>query len=290
MKILRNLILIIVAFPIALVIFGGAETPTQATPAVSKTPIYDAMYPETTKAKAIAKEVKDKENALPVIDETLTDEEKATETKRIVKELKKIPASEFKKNLDLYTKLVAYNPGVERYIKKAGFYKAKWDANQLEIEKKEKAEREERRLAASYPKWSYHSWEESMTSKTAKQASVRTINSLNFGFPYSGSQKATLTIRKHPTYGKDIFISIERGQFMCSTYNNKVLVRFDDTKAQTFRCTEPDDHDSTVIFIRDSQYKRFMARAKKAKKIRIQTNFFQEGVPVMEFYVKGLKF
>ena len=208
--------------------------------------------------------------------------------KRIVKELKKIPASEFKKNLDLYTKLVAYNPGVERYIKKAGFYKAKWDANRLKIEKKEKAEREEKRLAASYPKWAYRSNTEAMTSKTAKYATVRSINSLNFGFPYSGSQKATLTIRNHPTYGKDVLLSIEKGQFLCRTYSNdKVLVRFDDAKAISFRCLEPADNSSTTIFIQG--YSRFVNRAKKAKKIRIQTNIYQEGAPVMEFYTKGLK-
>lgn len=250
-----------------------------------------AMQAETKRkavqaeAKALQIEMEAKAKALAM----MTDKEKESETKRIVAELRNIPASEYKKNYQLYARLVDYNPGVEKYVKKAGFYKAKWEVNKTEIEAKERVEAEEIRLAASYPKWSYNSWEDDMTSKTVKSASVRSINTLHFNSPYAGAQKATLSLRKHPRHGKDVMLQIERGQFACHrNYKNKLLVRFDDDKAITFTCLEPDDNDSTVIFIRG--YDRFVSRAKKAKKIRINRTIYRNGSPTMEFYVKGLKF
>lgn len=60
------------------------------------------------------------------------------------------------------------------------------------------------------PKWDYYSFEDKMTGNKTYQASMKSINGLNFGFPYQGSQKATLTLRTHPRYGKDLILRIER--------------------------------------------------------------------------------
>lgn len=61
--------------------------------------------------------------------------DKKVRTKGILAQLKKIPVSEYKKNRVLYQELVTYNPRVELYQKKVGFY------SQKEIEKEAKRQR-----------------------------------------------------------------------------------------------------------------------------------------------------
>lgn len=103
-----------------------------------------------------------------------------------------------------------------------------------------------------------------------------------------GAQRATLILRKHPRYGKDVILTIERGQFLCSFDGCNVMVKFDEHKPLRFSASEPSDHSTTVIFIND--YAGFVARAKKSKKIYIEAQFFQEGARVFEFTSKGLNF
>ena len=123
---------------------------------------------------------------------------------------------------------------------------------------------------------------------TKKYAFVKSTNHLSFDFPYQGLQRATLQLRKHPKYGKDVILNIEKGQFLCSYDGRKVSVRFDNGKPLTYRATEPSDNSSNTIFI--NNYKSFVSRAKKSKKIYIESEFYQAGFKVMEFNSEGLKF
>ena len=118
-------------------------------------------------------------------------------------------------------------------------------------------------------------------------ASILSSNTVSFGFPYQGPQHATLTLRTHPQYGKDVFFSIERGQILVRSYNDDtVTLRFDDHKPMRVRALEPKDNDSTTIFL--VGYNGLVAQMKKAKTLRIQVPVYQEGEPVFEFNVQGL--
>jgi len=57
-------------------------------------------------------------------------------------------------------------------------------------------------------------------------AVVTSTNTLNFDFPYTGSQYAHLTIRKTAGQGSAAMVSIERGQFLCGVEDCTVNVRF----------------------------------------------------------------
>ncbi|MBL0162174.1 MAG: hypothetical protein IPP82_00630 [Xanthomonadales bacterium] len=123
-----------------------------------------------------------------------------------------------------------------------------------------------------------------MTSAVTRFALVSSTNTVNFQSPYSGPQHGTLLIREHPRHGKNIVMSIERGQILCRSYADcNVLVRFDDQKPTTYSGIGPADNSSESVFIRN--YSQFIASLKKAKRVRISTNIYQEGAPVFEFDV-----
>jgi hypothetical protein len=138
----------------------------------------------------------------------------------------------------------------------------------------------------STPHWTYRSETDDMLKKPIRFASVKSINELRFGFPYQGSQHATLTLRIHPRFGKNAMFSIERGQFLCGVENCAVLIKFDDGNPQRFTVGEPSDHSTTTLFIEN--YDRFLASARKAKKVYIAAEFYQEGNNVLDFDTTGL--
>ncbi|MBP7765097.1 MAG: zinc ribbon domain-containing protein [Syntrophaceae bacterium] len=139
---------------------------------------------------------------------------------------------------------------------------------------------------ASVSQWQYHQWADEMGKGTFSVAWVKSLNTVNFGFPYSGTQHGDLTLRVHPRHGKDVIFKIEKGQILCHSYDNcTVLVRFDDEKAERFTASGAADHSTETIFIQN--YSRFMEKMLKAKKVRISVNIYQEGSPVFEFDVSN---
>lgn len=122
---------------------------------------------------------------------------------------------------------------------------------------------------------------------TIRQATVRSLNEVNFHFPYQGAQRATLVLRVHPKHGRDVILTIEKGQFLCRLDECSVAVKFDQGKPRDFVAVGPADNNTTTLFIRG--YERFVAAARKAKKIYVEAQFYQEGTRVFEFDVSGLK-
>lgn len=134
--------------------------------------------------------------------------------------------------------------------------------------------------------WRYSHDADGMGKGVSHEASIKSVNSVEFDFPYSGPQQATLTLRNHPRYGKDVLFSIERGQILCQSYEScVVLIRFDDEAAVRYAALSPADNSSETIFI--SNYRRFVQKMLKAKRVRISANIYQEGEPVFEFDVSG---
>lgn len=134
-------------------------------------------------------------------------------------------------------------------------------------------------------RWKYSSSEDAMSGGVTWQAQIRSINQVEFGFPYSAPQRATLTLRTHPRWGKDVYITIERGQFLCSSYDGcEVLVRFGEGQATKYKASEPESYSSTTLFVRN--YHAFVENMLKVDTVRISTNVYQEGSPIFEFNVK----
>jgi len=148
---------------------------------------------------------------------------------------------------------------------------------------KAEATAEAKQLAA---KWRYRKDEDPMTSRTLRQASNQSENSVSFAFPYQGEQHGTLTLRDHPTYGRDVIFSIEKGQILCQSYQDcQIRVRFDEASPERWSAVGPADHSNTAIFLRNGA--RFVQRLRKSKVIRLQIPIYQQGEPLLEFVVGG---
>lgn len=132
--------------------------------------------------------------------------------------------------------------------------------------------------------WTYAQANDDMGKGTVYTAFNSSTNTVEFDFPYSGEQHATLSLRTHPRWGKDMILKIEKGQLLCNSYDGcTVLVRFDDGKAQSFSAIGPEDNSSEVLFIQN--YGRFVEKMLKAKRVRIAVSVFQQGNPTFEFDV-----
>lgn len=156
----------------------------------------------------------------------------------------------------------------------------------------ERAERErqaqEAEAAAEGLFWRYEASEEKMGKGTIYHAAVRSLNKVNFSFPYAGPQRATLLLRKHPRWGRDAVLTIEKGQLLCRLGGCAVSVSFDGEKPVRFSGNEPADHSSTAVFI--VPYDRLVAGLKKAKRVSIELPVYKHGMQVFEFDVRGLDF
>jgi hypothetical protein len=140
----------------------------------------------------------------------------------------------------------------------------------------------------SWGDWSYTTTTDDMSGKRTNVASVQSNNTVSFDFPYQGAQHGQLMLRKHPRHGRDVVLSIEKGQLLCMSYDGcRVLVRFDDGPPQKWGASGASDGSTTSVFL--DNYDRFVRQMQKAKLVRIAAEVHQEGAPVFEFNVHGFQ-
>jgi hypothetical protein len=198
-------------------------------------------------------------------------------TEEILSELKKVPASDFIKNETLYAELATMHPENTTYAARRAEYKAKAD----EIRRKEA---DKNRLARL---WNYQSEEDPMTGKKTHTAAILSRNKVSFSFPYQGEQHGTLIVRNHPTHGRDVIFRVERGQTLCRSYEDcTIRIRFDEGSPVNWRGIGPSDNSNEMIFLRNQA--DFRNRIQRARMVRIEVPFFQQGNHVFEFETGGI--
>jgi len=133
--------------------------------------------------------------------------------------------------------------------------------------------------------WTYHVSEDKMTSKQVRYASVSAPDKLMFEFPYNGGSTATLTLRKK-SGATDIYMNISEGQFNNTYEGGFVRIRFDKNSPRRYSFSPAADGSSDVIFLDATA--DLVKRLKKAKKIIIEAEFYNEGTRQIEFDVKEL--
>lgn len=130
--------------------------------------------------------------------------------------------------------------------------------------------------------WRYQDAVDQMTGKTASYASLKSDNSLSLSSPYDGVNFGTLHVRKHPKYGTDVFVKIEKGQILCRSYDPcRIAVKFDNAAPRAFEGLSAADNSTETVFLESTG--KFIAAAKKAKKILIQIPLHRGGEQVLEF-------
>jgi hypothetical protein len=135
-------------------------------------------------------------------------------------------------------------------------------------------------------KWNYETVADKMSGKVAQYATVDAQESLRFKFPYTGTNMPTLMLRKHPKYGTDVLLQVDKGQFLCGVSSCSVLVKIDNNPPVRYTANGSGDHDPKVLFISPSQ--KLIAAIKNSKEVNIQATFYHEGEPIMTFPTAGL--
>jgi hypothetical protein len=139
------------------------------------------------------------------------------------------------------------------------------------------------------PVWHHGSYSDKMTGKVTKYSYVISTNSIDMKFPYQGGTTADITIHDDGFAA----VTISKGQVMCTSYSGcSFLVKFDDNKPEYFRAHGSSNGDPKVLILCDSTMnevfcsgKQFIKKLKKAKKVMIEVQVYQEGSPVFEFDV-----
>lgn len=129
--------------------------------------------------------------------------------------------------------------------------------------------------------WVEQSYQDDVSGKQAHEVRTPSINSFRLDWPHRMEQRAALVARKHPRWGTDVLVTVQKGQLHCEYRNCYISVRFDDGPVQKFAVTEPADNSSETWFI-DSKSK-FLAALRKSKKTYIELQFFRQGNRTVEF-------
>jgi hypothetical protein len=128
--------------------------------------------------------------------------------------------------------------------------------------------------------WDYSTSSDAMTSKKESLACIDSIDTVQLSFPYH-RQGGELCVRRSLKFGLDVYMKLaDSGQFSCAM-ECSVLVRFDSQPARRFSAAEAADGSTGIIFIRGAP--RFIAAARKAKTIRVEASYFQNGVQYLTF-------
>ncbi len=135
------------------------------------------------------------------------------------------------------------------------------------------------------PLWVYSEDRDAMSDGIVRTALLTSENSFRLGFPYEGDQRGTLMLRKHPRWGTDVVLSIQKGQLLCRHQDCTVEVRFDDGQARAWQMNEPDSHDTTLLFFSDAN--GIVRRIRDADRLRVQIRLYQQSPVILDFPVKG---
>ncbi len=141
-------------------------------------------------------------------------------------------------------------------------------------------------LGASRAKWTYSLSNDPADGADISLARIASDNSFAFLPPNDEPQFATLSIRDHPRYARQIYFEIERGSIICSSLAGcDIGIQFDDGPMETWRATRTGDFASNMIFIEG--YEEFVPRLRTARIVRIRPEIFQQVAPLLEFDVGG---
>jgi DNA-directed RNA polymerase subunit RPC12/RpoP len=135
--------------------------------------------------------------------------------------------------------------------------------------------------------WHYSTSKDDMTTKDISFAEAKSLNKEDLHWPYGPGIAATLTLRKHPRSGKNVYVSLDKGQILCRSYEScTITIRFDDRPAAKFSAIGPSDGSTEMVFIQN--YAKFFAELKQSKKLLVELPMYQDGNRSWQFTVSGL--
>lgn len=136
--------------------------------------------------------------------------------------------------------------------------------------------------------WNYSTSKDEMDGTETKYASIESINTLSFDFPYQGEQRMRLTFRSNKKTGKEALLLIEKGQFNCSAGRCSVLIKFDDGQPVLYSAGAAASGRSDALFVLNAS--SLISAMKKKKQMMLQVDFYQYPNKVLRFNVEGFDF
>jgi hypothetical protein len=127
--------------------------------------------------------------------------------------------------------------------------------------------------------WNYGQTTDKMTGKVTKFACLDSEDQLQFGFPYDGGSTGTICLRRRQEL--EAFFKIDKGQILCGVDECEATLRVDGGQPFKMSGSESSDDDSRFMFLDPAS--RLLALARKAKEIKIETLYFEEGSKTLTF-------
>lgn len=84
-----------------------------------------------------------------------------------------------------------------------------------------------------------------------------------------------------------VFISVNKGQFLCHSNNCSISVKFDSGKVLRFRCSDPSIGIPSALYIREE--KRFMDLLSRSERMTIEAMFYHDGPRQFKFLIPPLE-
>ncbi|MBB6249525.1 hypothetical protein [Nitrospirillum iridis] len=135
--------------------------------------------------------------------------------------------------------------------------------------------------------WSYSFYKDEMTSKDVALAKTVSANVEDLHWPYGPNVGAVLTLSKHPRFGKNAYITLDKGQILCLSYEDCYIeVRFDNRPAMSFSARRPSDGTTEMVFI--GEYPKFLKELSRSKSVLIELPMYQDGNRSWRFEVGDL--
>lgn len=133
--------------------------------------------------------------------------------------------------------------------------------------------------------WIHTTQHDAISNNNIQISTTQSKYPLNFSFPYQGEQYAKLLVRRHPRYGLDVILQIEKGQFLAGVTGVTVNARFDEKTTTSFHAVGPEDYDSKTLFLNNEA--KFLSLLAKSKVLILSTSVYQEGEQTMIFDVEN---
>lgn len=131
--------------------------------------------------------------------------------------------------------------------------------------------------------WTYKNKTNAMDDSKYRLASLRSKNSLNLNFPYSGKNHGNINFIFMENNRNLVTIGVDKGQILC---NEPCMTgfRFDNSDTIYLYAKRASDGSSDYIVLERPDL--FLDWAKDAKLIKVQLDMYQGGSPILEFRTK----
>ena len=135
------------------------------------------------------------------------------------------------------------------------------------------------------PSWVYDDQKDDLTDKVDHVACLFSTNRVEFGRPYDGGATGRLCFRRS---GKklDSYFAVDRGQMLCHYDGCTLHARFDDGPVQGHHSFGSRTGGSKILF--PSNTATLLKQVRTAHRVRLATDFYQEGERTFEFEPAGL--